>query len=115
MTSSLLLAYNWMKGLVTRFYQDQEKLLLIKEVEELKTSSQNSLEHIYSQEQKISELSTKLQLETRENTTLWDQIDYLTNELVSERQWRQQLETDLCGDTVNSKDPAWQTPRPCSI
>eukprot|EP00064_Thunnus_orientalis_P012489 superscaffoldBa00001923_g12524 len=52
-------------------------------------------EHNISQEKKVTDLCTSLASEVEENKTLWDQIEYLTNELHKERGWRQQ-QTRLC-------------------
>lgn len=72
-----------------RVFTDQEKQLLVTQVEKLKNQLQSTLEHIVSQNQKSAEISKKLQREVKENKTLWDQVEYLTTELNKERIFRE--------------------------
>lgn len=73
------------RGLVSRVFTDQEKQLLVAQVEKLKGQLQSALEHIVSENQKSAEITKRLQREVKENKTLWDQVEYLTTELNKER------------------------------
>lgn len=77
--------YQRIRKLISRVFTDQEKQLLVNQVENLKNQLQSALEHIVSQNQNAAEISKKLQSEVKENKTLWDQIEYLTTELNKER------------------------------
>ncbi len=95
MTSAILWPYTWSRDLVFSFFSGTEKEALVKQVEDLKTQLQRAEEHSSSQEHRVNQLSTNLESETNENQTLWDQVEYLTNELHKERQMRRQ-QTHLC-------------------
>lgn len=77
--------YRRIRRLVSRVFTDQERQLLVNEVEKLKNQLQSALEHIVSQNQNAADVSRKLQSEAKENKTLWDQVEYLTTELNKER------------------------------
>lgn len=77
--------YRRIRRLVSRVFTDQERQLLVNEVEKLKNQLQSALEHIVSQNQNAADVSRKLQSEVKENKTLWDQVEYLTTELNKER------------------------------
>lgn len=77
------------RRLILRVFTDQDKQLLVTQVEKLKNQLQSALEHIVSQNQKWAEISNKLQREVKENKTLWDQVEYLTTELNKERIFRE--------------------------
>lgn len=77
--------YRRIRRLVSRVFTDQERHLLVNEVEKLKNQLQSALEHIVSQNQNAADVSRKLQSEVKENKTLWDQVEYLTTELNKER------------------------------
>lgn len=77
--------YRRIRRLVSRVFTDQERQLLVNEVEKLKKQLQSALEHIVSQNQNAADVSRKLQSEVKENKTLWDQVEYLTTELNKER------------------------------
>ncbi|XP_042246915.1 centrosomal protein of 128 kDa-like [Thunnus maccoyii] len=93
--SAVLGSYNWTRDLISNIYSGTERMNLVEQVEELKTQLQMANEHNISQEKKVTDLCTSLASEVEENKTLWDQIEYLTNELHKERDWRQQ-QTRLC-------------------
>ncbi|KAG8013856.1 hypothetical protein GBF38_016062 [Nibea albiflora] len=61
---------------------------LAKQTEEMKSQLQRAEDNGTFQERKVKELSENLEHETTENRTLWDQVEYLTNELAKERDGR---------------------------
>lgn len=81
--------YLRIRRLVLRVFTDQEKQLLVTQVEKLRNQLQSTLERIVSQTQKSAEISKKLQREVKENKILWDQVEYLTTELNKERIFRE--------------------------
>lgn len=81
--------YRRVRRLVSRVFTDQERQLLAKEVDRLKSQLQSALEHIVSQNSHAADISRKLQSEVKENKTLWDQVEYLTTELNKERIFRE--------------------------
>ncbi|XP_030267252.1 ELKS/Rab6-interacting/CAST family member 1-like isoform X2 [Sparus aurata] len=81
--------YNWTGDLICSFIGRPEEKALVKEVEELKTQLQRATEYGAFQEQRIHQLSENLELETNENTTLWDQILALNANLHQVKQHRE--------------------------
>lgn len=77
--------FQQIRRLISRVFIDQEKQLLVTQMEKQKNQLQSALEHIVSQNQKSAEIAKKLQREIKENKTLWDQVEYLTTELNKER------------------------------
>lgn len=81
-------AFKWARDLVSSLCKDAERQSHVIQVDELKTQFQIAVEHISCLEQKITELSTKLESETKENRKLWDQVEYLTIQLHKEKNCR---------------------------
>lgn len=65
------------------------------QVEVLKAHLQDAEQHIAYQEEKVSELSTRLDTETKENNSLWKQVEYLTNGLQEESSLKLELSEQL--------------------
>lgn len=66
--------YKWIRNLISRVFSRREKEALVKQVEELKTQLHQAEQHSLSKEQRIKQLSTKLESETNESKALWDQV-----------------------------------------
>lgn len=90
LSQSVLGTYNWARQLIFRIFSGTEKEALLKQVEELKAQLQKAEDHSFFQEQKVTELSTNLESEVNENESLWNQVEYLTNELNRTKTWTQQ-------------------------
>ncbi|KAG8013875.1 hypothetical protein GBF38_016088 [Nibea albiflora] len=76
-------------AIFTVFSRDQIQMeALAKQMEEMKSQLQRAEENGTFQERKVNELSENLEHETMANRTLWDQVEYLTNELGRERDGR---------------------------
>lgn len=90
MSSSPTESYRRARQQISSIFSKTENEAL-KEVEELNVLLQKTQEDIYSQEQKMKQLCFSLEIEVSENQTLWDQVEYLTNELQRERTWREQF------------------------
>ncbi|XP_044033091.1 trichohyalin-like [Siniperca chuatsi] len=73
---------NWAKQLEDR---EKENEALGTQVEMLKAHLQGAEQHIACKEEKVGELSTRLESETKENKFLWKQVEQLTNNLQKER------------------------------
>lgn len=72
-------------------FQKEKKGGSCQQVEELKTQLHQAEQHSLSKEQRIKQLSNKLESETNESKALWDQVEYLTIEHNKERDKRKQL------------------------
>lgn len=91
---------NWARQLIFRIYSWTEKEALVQQVEVLKAQLQKENKHRFFQAQKITELSTNLELEMKENKTLWNQVEYLTNELHIAKTWKWQQSNLLSEGSV---------------
>lgn len=78
--------------LISRYFSRKQVEVLDAQVEDLTTQLRKIGKNSSSLEQCIKELSAKLDSEASKNKTLWDQVDYLTSELHTERKWSKQLE-----------------------
>lgn len=65
------------------------------QVEVLKVHLQDAEQHIAFQEEKVNELFTRLDTGTKENKSLWKQVEYLTNGLQKELSGRLELSEQL--------------------
>ncbi|KAG8003219.1 hypothetical protein GBF38_007622 [Nibea albiflora] len=80
--------YNWSRYAISTVLGRDQMEALARQLEEIKSQLQRAEENGTFQERKVSELSENLEQETTENRTLWDQVEYLTNELGKERDGR---------------------------
>ncbi|KAE8296790.1 hypothetical protein D5F01_LYC05554 [Larimichthys crocea] len=80
--------YNWSRYAISSVLGRDQMEALARQLEEMKSQLQRAEENGSFQERKVRELSGNLEHETTENKTLWDQVQYLTNELGKERDGR---------------------------
>ncbi|TKS73971.1 hypothetical protein D9C73_008052 [Collichthys lucidus] len=80
--------YNWSRCAISSVLGRDQMGALARQLEEMKSQLQRAEENGSFQERKVRELSENLEHETTENRTLWDQVQYLTNELRKERDGR---------------------------
>lgn len=73
MVIAILQTYYLIGDLASSYFCNREK-----QVEEMPNKLQSAEENISYQDQKITELSTKLEWERKENQTLWNQVESLT-------------------------------------
>lgn len=81
---------NWARQLIFSIYSQTEKEALVQKEEKRR----------FFQAQKITELSTNLELEMNENKTLWNQVEHLTNELHIAKTWKWQQSNLLSEESV---------------
>ncbi|KAM7366874.1 hypothetical protein PAMP_014812 [Pampus punctatissimus] len=90
LTSAVVGTYNYIYDI----YYGTEKAKLAEQLEEVNNQLQQEKNHNSSQAKRVSELSTKLESEVKENKCLWDQIEYLTIELHKVRQWTKHMDKE---------------------
>lgn len=84
--------YNWSRSAISsvlgRESGSTEMEALARQLKDKETELQRAKEDRSLQEARVNELSINLEQESTENRALWDQIEYLTNQLGQERECR---------------------------
>lgn len=81
-------SYNWSRSAISSILGREEMEALARQLKEKEAQLQRAEEDRSLQNARLNELSENLELESTENRTLWNQVEYLTIELGKERDCR---------------------------